>query len=101
MLPDEPFSVEEVGNILTSHGIKRLGGLRAFYFEDTINNGVCYINGAEILFHVEIASAVKLLCNQTMIMPNDMISWSHNANFVELVTSLLNQGFWFLTECDE
>lgn len=101
MLPDEPFSLEEVGNILTSHGIKRLGGLRAFYFEDTINNGVCYINGAEILFHVEIASAVKLLCNQTMIMPNDMISWSHNANFVELVTSLLNQGFWFLTECDE
>jgi 50S ribosomal protein L16 3-hydroxylase len=100
MLPDEPFTLEEVGNVITSHGIKRLGGLRAFYFEDTINNGTCYLNGTEVHFPIEIVPAVKLLCNQTTILPTDMQDWCSNAVFVELVTELLNQGYWFLEECE-
>jgi len=100
LLPDEPFELSEVSNLLHSHAIKRLGGLRAFYFEDTVEQGLCYINGSELAFSAEIANGVKLLCDNVMLMPNDVSSWSQNAVFVELVTELLNQGYWYLAEAE-
>ena len=101
LLPDEPFDLSEVANLLTSHAIKRLGGLRAFYFEDTINKGFCYINGQELNFNEEIAEAVKLLCDNILLSPDQMSGFNHNAAFVELATQLLNQGYWYLAENDE
>jgi len=100
MLPDEPFELPEVSNLLNSHGIKRLGGLRAFYFEDTIEQGLCYINGTELKFSSDIAHGVKLLCDNVMLTPDAMSDWSHNAAFVELATELLNQGYWYLAEVE-
>jgi len=100
LLPDEPFELSEVSNLLHSHAIKRLGGLRAFYFEDTVEQGLCYINGSELAFSAEIANGVRLLCDNVMLMPNDVSSWSQNAAFVELVTELLNQGYWYLAEAE-
>jgi len=98
MLPDEPFAAEEVSQLLTTHGIKRLGGLRAFYFEDTINQGLCYVNGEEVTFDAEIAPAVKLLCDNVILYPESLAKWSNHAAFVELVVSLLDQGYWYLAE---
>lgn len=100
LLPDEPFALTEVSNLLHSHAIKRLGGLRAFYFEDTIDQGLCYINGSELEFSAEIANGVKLLCNQVLLLPDELSDWSHNAAFIELVTELLNQGYWYLSEAE-
>jgi 50S ribosomal protein L16 3-hydroxylase len=101
LLPDEPFQLSEVSNLLNSHAIKRLGGLRAFYFEDTVEQGVCYINGHEQTFPATIAQGVKLLCNKVMLAPNDLQSWSHNADFISLITALLNQGYWYLAEAED
>jgi 50S ribosomal protein L16 3-hydroxylase len=100
MVPDEPFELAEVGNLLASHAIKRLGGLRAFYFEDTVAQGLCYINGTELEFSKDIVEGVKLLCNQTIIHPSDLGKMAYNAAFVELVTVLLNQGVWYLAESE-
>ncbi|AAZ28302.1 MULTISPECIES: cupin domain-containing protein [Colwellia] len=100
LIPDEPFELTEVSNLLNSHAIKRLGGLRAFYFEDTIEQGLCYINGSELAFSAEIANGVKLLCDKVMLLPDDLSDWSHNAAFVELTTELLNQGYWYLAEAE-
>jgi 50S ribosomal protein L16 3-hydroxylase len=100
LLPDEPFELTEVSNLLNSHAIKRLGGLRAFYFEDTVDQGLCYINGSELAFSPDIANGVKLLCNKVMLLPENLSEWSHNAAFIELVTELLNQGYWYLAEVE-
>ncbi len=100
LLPDEPFEFSEVSNLLHSHAIKRLGGLRAFYFEETVASGFCYINGTEIQFPTEIAPGVRLLCDNVMLVPDDVTDWNHNAAFVELVAELLNQGFWYLAEVE-
>lgn len=100
MLPDEPIELAEVGNLLASHAIKRLGGLRAFYFEDTVEQGICYINGNELEFSKDIVEGVKLLCNQIMLHPDDLGKMAYNAAFVELVTALLNQGYWYLAESE-
>ena len=98
MPSDEPFERDEVSELLAIHAIKRLGGLRAFYFDDTIDEGICYINGEQLMFAKEIAPVVKLLCNQLVIMPNDLAPWRDNEQFLDLMIKLLDQGFWFWTE---
>ncbi|HCH69726.1 MAG TPA: cupin domain-containing protein [Colwellia sp.] len=101
MPSDEPFSRDEVSELLTIHGIKRLGGLRAFYFEDTINDGVCYINGEQKTFSSDIAPVIKLLCDQCIVTPDELAPWCDNDEFLSLMIEVLNQGFWFWVEASE
>ena len=100
MPSDEPFGHEEVSELLGLHAIKRLGGLRAFYFEDTINDGICYINGEQVTFDSEIAPAIKLLCDQVIVTPDELALWRENEHFVTLMAELLDQGFWFWVEAE-
>lgn len=100
MPSDEPFGHEEVSELLGIHAIKRLGGLRAFYFEDTINDGICYINGEQISFDKEIAPVIKLLCDQLVVTPDDLAPWRENSHFITLMAELLDQGFWFWVEAE-
>ena len=104
MPSEEPFSADEVSELLGLHAIKRLGGLRAFYFENSaegsINNGICYINGEQVCFDKEIAPVVKLLCDQLIVTPDKLALWRDNEHFTSLMTSLLDQGYWFWTEAE-
>ena len=101
MPSEEPFATDEVSELLTIHSIKRLGGLRAFYFEDTINEGVSYINGEQKRFSSEITPVIKLLCDQSIVSCDELAPWYDNANFLSLMTELLDQGFWFWVEAAE
>lgn len=101
MPSEEPFTRNEVSELLTIHGIKRLGGLRAFYFEDTINEGICYINGEQKNFSIEIAPVIKLLCDQSIITPDELAPWHDNEQFLSLMSDFLDQGFWFWVEASE
>ncbi len=101
MPSEEPFARDEVSELLTIHGIKRLGGLRAFYFEDTINDGVCYINGEQKSFSCDIAPVVKLLCDQCIVTPDELAPWCDNEQFLTLMIELLDQGFWFWVEASD
>jgi len=98
MPSDEPFAAEEVSELLGIHGIKRLGGLRAFYFEDTIEQGFFYINGEEYQVDIKIIDIVKLLCNNVVVMPTELAPWCENDAFITLMIDMLNQGFWFWVE---
>ena len=101
MPSEEPFSPDEVSELLTIHGIKRLGGLRAFYFEDTINEGVFYLNGEQKSFARDLSPVVKRLCDQIILMPEDVAPWADNEQFISLMIELLDQGFWFWVEASE
>ena len=100
MPSDEPFGHEEVSELLGIHAIKRLGGLRAFYFEDTINEGICYINGEQISFASEITPVIKLLCDQIVVTPSELAPWQDNKHFISLMATLLDQGYWFWVEAE-
>lgn len=100
MPSEEPFAVEEVMELLSIHAIKRLGGLRAFYIERNIEQGVCYINGEQVNFNPEIAPAVKLLCDNLILQPDTLSPWRENKFFVSLIVDLLDQGYWFWTESE-
>jgi len=101
MPSEEPFARDEVSELLTIHGIKRLGGLRAFYFEDTINDGVFYINGEQHNCSKDIVPVIKLLCDQCVLSPDELAPWCDNEQFLSLMISLLDQGFWFWVEASE
>ena len=101
MPSEEPFERDEVSQLLTIHNIKRLGGLRAFYFEDTINDGVFYINGEQKSVSNEIAPVIKLLCDQSIVTSAELASWYDNEEFISLMMALLDQGFWFWVEASE
>lgn len=100
MPSDEPFENDEVSELLSLHAIKRLGGLRALYFEDTVEEGIFYLNGEQIHFNSEIAPIIKLLCNQVVVTPSELAPWSTNEYFVTLMVGLLDQGYWFWTEVE-
>lgn len=100
MPSDEPFEKDEVSELLALHAIKRLGGLRALYFEDTVDEGIFYLNGEQIHFNSEIAPVIKLLCNQVVVTPSELAPWSTNEYFVTLMVGLLDQGYWFWTEAE-
>lgn len=104
MPSEEPFAQDEVSELLTIHAIKRLGGLRAFYFEGTVagnvDEGVFYINGEQVFFSPEIAPVIKLLCDQIIVMPDELAPWHDNKDFVSLMVKLLDQGYWFWTEAE-
>lgn len=95
---DEPFSNEELSEILAENSLMRLGGLRAFYFPETIDNGVCYINGSEINFPAEIAPAIKLLCDQVCVSTTELHEWQHNSCFLSFINEQINTGYWYLSE---
>ncbi len=101
MPAEEPFEREEVSQLLTIHNIKRLGGLRAFYFEDTINDGICYINGEQKNFARDIVPVIKLLCDQSIVTSTELAPWHDNDEFLSLMMDLLDQGLWFWVEASE
>jgi 50S ribosomal protein L16 3-hydroxylase len=101
MPSEEPFARDEVSELLTIHGIKRLGGLRAFYFEDSINQGVFYINGEQQNCSADIVPVIKLLCDQSILSPDELAPWCDNEQFLSLMITLLDQGFWFWVEASE
>jgi len=100
MPSEEPFASDEISELLTIHGIKRLGGLRAFYFEDTINDGVCYINGEQVKLAAELAPAIKLLCDNIIVMPEQIQPWKNHVGFLTFMVAMLDQGYWFWVEAE-
>lgn len=101
MPSEEPFAPDEVSQLLTIHSIKRLGGLRAFYFEDTVNDGIFYLNGEQKNVANEIVPVIKLLCDQSIVTTDELAPWYDNQQFLSLMCELLDQGFWFWVEASE
>ncbi|WP_281558954.1 cupin domain-containing protein [Thalassomonas sp. RHCl1] len=80
------------------YSLQRLGGLRAFYFSDILNRGICYINGEPILFDVTIAPMVKLLCDQVTLSPQQLAPWRENSAFIDFLTEQVNAGYWYFAQ---
>ena len=95
---EEPYADEEVTDILSQASLLRLGGLRAFYLTDTVEQGICYIDGSEVTFDKNIIDAVKLMCDNVCLAPNDLAPWKNNAAFITFIKEQLAQGYWYFGE---
>ena len=99
LLPGEDdLQASEIKEALAEHDLMRLGGIRAFYFTQTIDQGICYINGESVAFPADIAPVIKLLCDNVCITPNMLSPWLSNEAFILFVKQQLETGYWYLAE---
>jgi 50S ribosomal protein L16 3-hydroxylase len=94
---DEPYSNEYIKEALTQANLNRLGGFRAFYFPETLNQGLCYINGQQIRFSKDIAPVIKLLCDNIIVTQEAMSTWQNNQNFIDFIKTQLDSGYWYFS----
>jgi 50S ribosomal protein L16 3-hydroxylase len=94
---EEAFEPEDVSEILAENKLMRLGGLRAFYFTESVDKGLCYIDGVEHKFAPEITEVVKLLCDNVTITTEKMSKWRNNDDFLNFICPLLNTGYWYFS----
>jgi 50S ribosomal protein L16 3-hydroxylase len=95
---DDPLTTEDVSEILTTNTLRRLGGLRAFYFSDTVKQGICYLDGSEYTFSPKINEAIRLLCNNSYLTPRQLKKWRNNSDFLDFLTTQINSGYWYFSE---
>jgi len=95
---DEPLANEDISEILASNHLMRIGGLRAFYFTETIDSGICYIDGNEVNFPTEITAVIKLLCDQVCVTVDELNIWRQNTAFIAFISEQINAGYWYFAE---
>lgn len=98
LLPlDEPISSDELANYLSSQVINRAGGVRIFYqnLEDCL---LLSVNNENFQLPFNTLSAVKLLTDKTSFDADEIISSLECLEFAEMLTKLINEGFYYILE---
>lgn len=99
LMPEEnDLAEDDVIEALQQHDLMRLGGLRAFYFSQTVAQGICYINGEKISFWADISPVVMLLCDNVRVSYKTLAPWLNNAAFVTFIKAQLELGYWYIAE---
>jgi len=94
---DIPYSDEDITEALAQANLNRLGGLRAFYFPETLKHGLCYIDGQEVNFPTDIAPIIKLLCDNVIVTQGELSAWQNNQNFISFIKTQLDSGYWYFS----
>lgn len=94
----ELIDLEQISAALAEHNLMRLGGLRAFYFSETLEHGLCYIDGQTHEFPSEIAPIVQLMCDNVVLIPKQLMVWKNNQPFLAFLNRQLTDGYWYFSE---
>jgi 50S ribosomal protein L16 3-hydroxylase len=95
---DEPLEVPDVLEALLSQPLRRTGGLRCFYLDATVAQGVCFVDGERFEFDPSLAGAVVKLCD------NDALSYEMfgdalgDVAFAARLTEWVNAGYWYFED---
>jgi 50S ribosomal protein L16 3-hydroxylase len=95
---EEPCDVSEIQAALNDHDLMRLGGLRAFYFSETVNTGICYIDGQCVEFAPEIAPIVKMMCDNVLLSKTQTQLWCDNDDFIAFISQQITHGYWYFAQ---
>ena len=95
---EEPFTQSDVSRLLSTNNLMRLGGLKAFYFTDNVENGVVYIAGQEHHFEPSACDAVKRMCDHVILTPEMQADAINNNHYLEFVSEMIKAGYWYFAE---
>lgn len=95
---NELIESEHVTCAMTEHNLMRLGGLRAFYFPETLSQGLCYIDGKAVSFPAKISPIVQLMCDQVVVNTEQLEPWLNNNDFIDFITQQLTAGYWYFSD---
>ena len=99
-LPEEEldFDTNEILEKLQKYDLKRLGGLRCLYFENSVTQGKFFLNGDQITLPTDLAAVIPLLCNDQTLSYQSLEHWLNNLHLSELLTEWINKGYWYFDE---
>lgn len=91
----EPFSADEILDILQEQPLNRLGGLRCLYFPQEWAKGWLYVDGEKYAVSPTLHNAIALLADETALSHTQLAPWLEHDEFKMLMTQFVNQGFWY------
>ena len=92
---DEPMDEAEVLGTLKLQPLVRTGGLRCFYVDETVAQGVCYIDGERHEFGQDAQAAVVALCDNERPSYAMLRAALKAPAFASALTQWVNEGYWY------
>lgn len=92
---EEPYDAAELLDNLQRHPLTRTGGLRCFYLDASIEQGICYVNGERFEFGPACQSAVLALCDHDGLDFDLLQTGLQDAGFLDALTQWVNEGYWY------
>lgn len=103
-VPDEPYFPHDILEQLQQSQLRRIGGLRCFYLDQTCDQGVCYIDGERTTFGSFFKPAIMALCDQEKIsydmlapyLPTSSADTDEAKNkFLQSLCDWVNAAYWY------
>ncbi len=95
---DEPLDAAALIDTLQQQPLVRTGGLRCFYVDQTVADGVCYLDGERHAFGAKAQAAVKALCDRDTLTHAPLRAALKLPAFVEALTQWVNAGYWYFED---
>jgi 50S ribosomal protein L16 3-hydroxylase len=95
---DDPLDEADVLATLQQQPLLRTGGLRCFYVDQTVADGVCYVDGERHAFGAAAKTAVKALCDHDTLTPALLKAALKQPAFVSALTAWVNAGYWYFVD---
>lgn len=95
---DDPLDAVALVQALQAQPLIRTGGLRCFYLDATVAQGVCYVDGERHAFGPACQPAVLALCNHDDLSHADLQTGLLDPLFVAQLLDWVNAGYWYLAD---
>lgn len=98
--PDPHYGADEIGEYLEEGSVlSRTGGLRCCYYQQNTNSDILlFINGDQTTLPPNELVTAQLLCDYTELQSEQNLHFNHSPERLMLLTSLINQGYWYFSE---
>jgi 50S ribosomal protein L16 3-hydroxylase len=97
--PDPHYGAEEIDEYLQEGSVlSRTGGLRCCYYQQCAQSDILlFINGDQITLPANELTTAQLLCDFTELTAAQNMHFNQSAERLLLLTSLINQGYWYFS----
>lgn len=95
---DAPLEHSELLASLQQQPLIRIGGLRCFYLDQTVAQGICHVGGERFDFGPACHGAVLALCDHERLDHALLHSWLRQPQFVDALTQWVNDGYWYFED---
>lgn len=95
---ESPYDEPELAAALATGTLVRTGGLRCFYVDATLAQGVCYVDGERVDFGPAGAGFVPVLCDQERLDGAQLAPWLSQPAILSALTRWVNAGYWYFAD---
>jgi 50S ribosomal protein L16 3-hydroxylase len=95
---DEPMDASQMLLSLAEQPLVRTGGLRCFYVDATVAQGVCYVDGERHAFGAKAKAAIRALCDHDCVTHTHLRGALQNPAFVSAIVQWINAGYWYFED---